>query len=99
MLLLSKFFHYARYALFTVYHFSFVDKETTFQEVLNILELPEDAQTEDFEGFKLAHINDYHNENTPVDELASIYVTASYISLMTAIESISQVLTPSTMST
>lgn len=56
----------------------FVDKETTFQEVLNILELPEDAQTEDFEGFKLAHINDYHNENTPVDELASIYVTASY---------------------
>ena len=56
----------------------FVDKETTFQEVLNILELPEDAQTEDFEGFKLAHINDYHNETTTVGDINSISVTAFY---------------------
>lgn len=56
----------------------FVDKEATFQEVLSSLELPEDAQTEDFEGFKLTYSDDYHNVNTTVGDIASISVTASY---------------------
>ncbi len=56
----------------------FVDKETTFQEVLSSLELPEDAQTEDFEGFKLTYSDDYHNETTTVGDLAFISGTASY---------------------
>lgn len=56
----------------------FVNKETTFQEVLNNLKLPEDAYTEDFDGFKLTYSDDFHNENTIVGDIASISVTAFY---------------------
>lgn len=56
----------------------FVDKEATFQDVLNNLKLPEDAYTEDFDGFKLTYSDDFHNENTIVGDIASISVTACY---------------------
>lgn len=44
----------------------FVDEGTTYREVLNALELPEDAVVDEFVGFDLSYSDDYHNESMQV---------------------------------
>ena len=53
----------------------FVDKETTCQEVAELLELPEDAKTEDFAGFRL---EDGYDGSLAVGEMAYLSVKAEY---------------------
>lgn len=56
----------------------FLDREATYQDVLDALELPEDGKADDFTRFKLGYSNDYHNETTQVGDFAVISVEAQY---------------------
>ncbi len=53
----------------------FVDKEMTYQEVMDVLELPEDAKTEDFAGFQL---QDGYDGTIAVGEMAYLSAKAVY---------------------
>lgn len=53
----------------------FVDKEATYQEVMEILELPKDAKTEDFAGFQL---QDGYDGSIAVGEMAYLSAKAEY---------------------
>ncbi len=53
----------------------FVEKETTCQEVVELLELPEDAKTEDFAGFRL---RDGYDGSLAVGEMAYLSAEAEY---------------------
>lgn len=53
----------------------FVDKETTYREVLDSLSLPEDAEEAGFSGYKLNY--DYE-ETITVGDIAYIYAEAEY---------------------
>lgn len=44
----------------------FVDNGTTYRDVLDALELPEDADEENFAGFELSYVDDFHNESSQV---------------------------------
>lgn len=61
-----------------VYLPKFTDKEATYQNILELLELPEDARTQDFAGFRLTYSDNYHNENTMIGDCAYIYAEAKY---------------------
>ena len=56
----------------------FVDKGVTYRDVLDALELPEDAETLGFTGLELSYNNSYHNDSTQVgiDENFSSSITA-----------------------
>ncbi len=56
----------------------FVDREATYQDVLDTLELPEDGKADDFVRFKLGYSNEYHNEETQVGDVAGVSVEAEY---------------------
>lgn len=55
----------------------FVDKKSTYKDVVDVLELPTDAKTEGFTGFRLI-LNDQQDENTAVGDRGWISVTADY---------------------
>lgn len=55
----------------------FVDKEATYKDIVGLLELPADAKTEGFTGFRLV-LNDQQDENTIVGDRAWVSVTADY---------------------
>ncbi len=55
----------------------FVDKKSTYKDVVDMLELPTDAKTEGFTGFRLI-LNDQQDENTIVGDRAWVSVTADY---------------------
>lgn len=57
---------------------NFVDKDATYQEVMERLELPDDARTEDFAGFRFGYSNGYHEDDTPVGDVCSFSVEAMY---------------------
>lgn len=56
----------------------FVDDGTTYRDVLDALELPEDADAEDFAGFELSYVDDFHNESIQVgvDEYYTSWIYA-----------------------
>ncbi len=54
------------------------DKETAYGNILELLELPEDARTEDFAGLQLTYNDDYHNETTRIGDCAYLYAEAVY---------------------
>ena len=57
----------------------FVKQGTTYEEVLDNLELPEDADGEEFTGlFKLSYSDEYHNEDAQVGDCSYIYAEAQY---------------------
>lgn len=56
----------------------FIDRESTYQDVLEVLELPEDGKNDDFVRFKLSYSDDYHNETIQVGDVARISVEAEY---------------------
>ncbi len=55
-----------------------VEKEASYQDVLDLLTLPEDARSDDFGGFSLAYTDESHNENSTVGDLSGISVKAVY---------------------
>ncbi len=56
----------------------FVERDATYQDVLNALKMPEDAVSEDFAELRLSYSNDSHNKNTKVGDVARISVEADY---------------------
>ncbi len=57
----------------------FVEPGATYQDVLNDLQLPEDADSEEFAGiFKLCYSDEFHNEDTQVGECSYINAEAQY---------------------
>ncbi len=61
-----------------VYLPQFVDKGTTYKEVLGLLKLPEDARSDDFAGLRLNYSNNEYNEDTRVEDTIQIPVKAIY---------------------
>lgn len=56
----------------------FVEKEATYKDVLEALELPEDAKADDFAEFLLSYSDSSHNWDTVVGEVANISAIADY---------------------
>lgn len=56
----------------------FIERDATYQDVLDILQMPEDAVSDDFAELRLSYSNDSHNKNTKVEDVARISVEADY---------------------